>query len=526
MLVFCWVLAALAAWTAVETMPPNAWAAVGRHLLLEAHKRFVQSSNRIADSVRHRLHDMMATRFRQQTAVIDESGRFIAVLCTRRAGKTELVPTRLFKRADKYPGTVLYYVAITGKRARELMWGPLIQANDKYNLGWKTDATRQTLSRDGTEIRLVGADKMRELEKRRGDKASEVIVDEAQSFPPLVLNALIEDVLGPALADVQGTFVLLGTPGIVCAGRWYSITRNEDAVSRSKREDGWSVHEWSALDNPHVAANIAMEVAERERKMGKNNPTTIREWYGRWVNDTSALFYSYDPRRNNYEALPKGHTWIHVMGVDLGMDDAFAFVVWAFAETCEELYEVDSFSESGLTPSQWVAKVKKASETWNPVSIRVDTGGLGKAIVTEWQTRESLPIEAAEKAHKPAYVKLLNDDLLAGRVKVRANSPLAGEWSVLPKKEAERGKAPTLNPVEDPRFPNHVSDGGLYGWREALHYLGRSPDDEPEKGTPEAENHAAKKRKEAREDKAARAAEAEENDVWTTEDYEDIEEWG
>lgn len=509
------LLVAVLAWAVTEWAngrpPRHAVAAMGRHLLLEAHRRYVQPGLEKARAKVGRLGDMLATRFRQQIDVIQATGRYIAVLCTRRAGKTELVPGRLFTTADKHPGTVLYYVAITGKRARELMWKPLLEANDRYQLGWKTNETRLTLTRaDGTEIRLVGADKMRELEKRRGDKASIVIVDEAQSFPPVVLTALIDDVLGPALVDVRGTFVLLGTPGIICAGRWYEITRNEDDDSRSKREKRWDVYEWSALDNPHVSANVALEISERDENFGPDNPSTLREWRGRWVNDSSALFYAYNPKRNDYHVLPNV-TWTHVMGVDLGTDDAFAYCVWAFSEESRELYEVDSFSESGLTPSQWVQHIKSAADKWNPVSIRVDTGGLGKAIVTEWQDRESLPIEAAEKANKPAYVKLLNDDLLESRIKVRPGSPLANEWIVLPKKQPERGKSPPLTPQEDERFPNHVADCALYSWREALHYLGRNPKPREDANSAEAQNAAARRRKEEAEDRAARE---QEDDDW------------
>jgi hypothetical protein len=479
-----------------------------RHLTRELLRRVTHAPppQRGAGS---RIEDMLSTRFEKQREVIGCKARRIAAMCTRRAGKTELVPARLYSTAEKYPGTVLYYVGITGKRARELMWAPLTKANDFYALGWKTNETRQTLTHpDGTEIRLVGADDMRELEKRRGDKASIVIVDEAQSFPHAVLHALVEDIFGPALVDVRGTFMLLGTPGIVCGGFWYDVTRNEDDDSRAKRDARWTVFEWSALDNPHVAANVALEIAERDAAYGEDDPTTCREYRGRWVNDAGALFYRFDARRNTYDGtLPAGHTWAHVMGVDLGHDDAFAMEVFAFSDSHPDLFEVAFYKKAGLIPAQWAERIRDFQERYNPARIVVDTGGLGKAIVKEMQDRHSLPVEAAEKQSKAAYVRLLNGDLALGRVKVLVDSELAREWSVLPK-DADDPEA------EDPRFPNHCADAALYGWREALHFLGRHPDEQPDEGTPEWHEKQAAERKERHRAAFERRQRESQEDAW------------
>jgi hypothetical protein len=467
-----------------------------RQLLREGHRRWVAPTSSDAAQNRVRLAELLSTRFDKQQSVIACKERRTAVLGTRRAGKTELVPSVILATAEDYPGTVIYYVGITGKRARELMWGALTRVVDTYALSWTPNKTLGTLSRrDGSEIRLVGADNLSELEKRRGDKASLVVVDEAQSYPDAVLHALLEDIFGPALVDVRGRFLLLGTPGIICGGTWHDITRNEDDDSRTRRDPRWTVFEVSALDNPHVAGNVRLEVAERDAAYGAEDPTTNREYRGRWVNDSSALFYAFDERRNTYDGkLPEGHSWNHVVGVDLGHDDAFAYVVWAFSSSCPGLYEVASFKKPGLTPAQWAQRLREVVEAYTPARVVVDTGGLGKAIVEEWQTREALPVDAAEKSNKAAYVQLLNSDLRLGRVKALRDGPLAQEWSRLPK---DPDSPPGKPPSEDPRFPNHSADAGLYGWREALHWAGRTPDSVPDANSPEGQARAAEERKEA-----------------------------
>src|SRR5205807_2475481 len=111
---------------------------------------------------------------------------------------------------------------------------------------------------------------------------------------------------------------------------------------------------------------------------------------------------------------------------------------------------------------------KARVDTYRPERVVVDSGGLGKAFVEEMKQRHGLPVQAAEKTHKAAYVALLNGDLDASLVKVRRTGPLAGEWSVLAKDPDDPTK-------EAENLPNHCSDAALYGWREARHFLGRSP---------------------------------------------------
>jgi hypothetical protein len=408
-----------------------------------------------------------------------------AAFCTRRAGKTEAIPAYLHKAAAENPDCVIYYVGITGKRARELMWKPLTRFNKDFSLGCEVNKTLATLYHpNGAEIRLTGADDLEELGKKRGDKVALVVVDEAQAFPPRVLRALVDDVFWPALMDVEGSILLCGTPGVVCSGFWYEITRNEDANSRTLRLKGWEVHEWSGLDNlslnfkgQKIADRFRAELEAREARTGPGDPSTLREWRGQWVNDSSALFYAFNEERNCYIGkLPEGHVWLYVVGVDLGFDDAFALVVLAFSHTHGKVYEVESFKRSGLTSSQQVEKIREAVERWNPVAVKVDRSGAVKATVEDWRFKYGLPVEPADKAGKPAYVANLNAALMDGTFLLLKDGAVAGEMAVLPKDpEGPKDKPPR----EHPSFPNHASDAALYAWREAWQRMGEDKPPEP-----------------------------------------------
>lgn len=446
-----------------------------------------------------RLDAYLSTLFKQQQEVINCTSPLVAVFTPRRCGKTTLTPAKLFNTAEKNPGTVVYYVHPDGgPRARETLLGPDINLEhiaEEYRLPWKLDGIRNKLvnKKTGTEIRLRGADDMREAKKFRGDKVSLVVLEEVQNFPPTILKLLVDDVLGPALADVGGQLIAQGTPGEVCHGPWYEITRNENATSLEQRRRGWKVFEWSPLDNPHMmrpelgyqaALTIATKLLPFTDKqlvqlvnmlvhggaagraaveaIAALDPSTTREWFGKWVKDSASLFYAFDSTRHVYDGkLPRGHVWYYVAGVDLGTGDAYAYHVWAFSPTCDTLYEVESFSKVGLDAADWRTHTQAVIRRWNPVAVVVDEGGLGKGVADSWRNKYGMQVEPATKQHKNAAVATLNGELRANRVKVLAESVKEGvpagatatEWSALRK---DPRSPPDEPPREDPSQPNHA----------------------------------------------------------------------
>jgi len=481
-----------------------------------AERLRVRQLQQVQQNPMERLKEYVGTLFQKQREVLGCSARKVAVLCTRRAGKTHQVPAALFTAAEENPGCVILFIGRTRIRAKQLAWEGLLKANEAYRLGFTVNKSDLTLTHpsNGAQIRLVGADDKLAPEKLRGDKLAKVIIDETQSIPEDVLRTLVEDVLWQALLDVSGQLVLMGTPGYVCSGYWYSLTRNEDEKSRAQRAAGWVVFEWSGLDNTalnHKGQRIcdlfAAELAalEADPAKGPTHPSVVREMKGRWATDVGGLFYAFVVERNTYEGvLPRGHEWRKALGVDLGK--TFAIEVLAFSPTHPIIYEVDSLKVRESTPSVWLGHVQRFLEEHQPDVAVVDTGGLGAAIVEEWQA-EGLPVEPAEKVKRDSYIALLNADLENGKAKAKVGSALAGEWATLPKDpNTPPGKPPQPKPGHD----DHSADAALYAWRKARQLAGREDNPTPETGTPE---DAALKRQKAMQKHMARRQQWQE-DAW------------
>jgi hypothetical protein len=402
--------------------------------------------------------------FDKQLAVIDDKSKRKAVLTSRRAGKTHMLGALNVLGAMASPRLTAPYIALTRGHAKRLVWPVLHDLNRKYDLRMQMHEVdlRATLP-NGASIWLVGADDSREVEKLRGNAYARVSIDEAASFG-VRIKYLIKDVLRAALLDYDGELILAGTPGAACVGEFHDATTAADSR--------WSVHRWGITDNSrfprwHGKANWrdiaaqALRDAMTEEGWDYDNPTYQREWLGNWVRDDSSLVYHYDPK---HDAVQPADDLQCVMGVDLGHDDAFSIEVVGWSEYSPGAWELAAFKQSGLTVTDMAAMVREYKAQWSPRSIVADTGGLGKAIVEEFNKRHGLNVRPAEKAHKQEYIRMLNDDLRSGRVHIIPGGGLAQEWTVLQWAQGDGRR------IEDPRYDNHAADAFLYAWRESGHY--------------------------------------------------------
>lgn len=428
-----------------------------RAALTEVIKRFGDSSEVSKVEPITRTFNFSKDLFDKQLGLINDESKLKAALCGRRAGKTYSVCYYLIQEAYRLPDSICAYVALTRPSAKRLMWQEMKRANRRYNLGLRfNNAELVVTCPNNSQIFLAGANDEGDIDKLRGSAYRLVVLDECASFGPHI-ESLVEEVLEPALIDHDGTMVLIGTPNAACSGLFHYATTNPNS--------GYSVHHWTVLDNPHVPDAKEWLKRRMQRKgWGEDHPIYLREWCGRWVQSYDSLVYPFAEDKNIYTEPPSDVNF--VLGVDLGYEDATAFVIGAYSSDSPAFYIVDCKKESHLIPAEIAEEIRFYISRYNPSSIVMDTGGLGKSIAEEMKKRHGLPIRYAEKRNKAAYIELMGSDMRLGHVKVAPNSPIIDEWKLLQWDEDKR--------KEDGRYENHLCDAALYAWRESRHYLHKS----------------------------------------------------
>ncbi len=412
----------------------------------------------------------------QRDFVKDDSRNKIAV-CSRRAGKSYSIAFMLLQHALKHERSINPYITLTRDSGKDILWPALHDLNEKLDLGLRfRENTGDIILPNKSKIIIRGADDRRQIEKLRGPKYPVAVIDEAQGFPHF-LHDLIEDVLEPATLDYDGQIVVTGTPNSACAGAFYDLTT---------KAAGWSVHNWTLRDNPHIP-NVAdwLERKKEQKSWDDNNPTYLREYCGVWIRDSSCLVFEYTPERNvipsfKYDAADD---WDWVLGIDLGFNDPTAFVVLAYSEELRQAHVVESYKETGLIPSVVAAKVAALMAKYPLVKIVADTGGFGKGYAEEMRRRFSIPVQPAQKTQKQSYIEYMNGDLRAGTLLLCQdnNAELIDEMSLLQwdLDAMERGKMQ----MDRRRFHNHLCDALLYAWRECSHHHGEFEFEGPTPGT-------------------------------------------
>jgi len=202
-----------------------------------------------------------------QTEIYNSPARFKVVAAGRRFGKSHFAAYMLIIAAlrDEHKGHRLtaengvYYVAPTFDQAKRVMW-PKIRAlagyktqgglitNENINDGWI-----ELLS--GRRIYIKGADNPETL---RGMGYHYVVLDEYADMKPSVW----EEIIDPALMDVEGDALFIGTPK--GKNHFYQIFLG--ATEQSQGFEGWEAFHYKSLDNPFIPRSEIERLVKKSRK--------------------------------------------------------------------------------------------------------------------------------------------------------------------------------------------------------------------------------------------------------------------
>lgn len=413
-----------------------------------------------------------ADLFKEQIAFINDKSRFLNACCSRRAGKTSGIARKLRKVATGGWEHNALYVAKTTDQCKRIMWNVLLQVLKKYHKPkeYKTNASDLSIyfHKTNSFIWLKGAADSTQILKLLGIKIKLCVIDEAQSFPAY-LEYFIDEILSPALTDLQGQLMLTGTPNPTATGFFHDVCHLNT----------WAHHHWTIeqntfylstamQENPSIKSHMDIIEAEAARRGVTIEDAAIqRDYFGRWVKSSELQVYKYEKAKQDFTELPD-MVFEVVLGIDIGFDDSDAIVCFGFNKASRMCYFLEEYKKSKTDITTLAIEIKRFVAKWNPYVCVIDAGALGKKISVEMSTRHGLTLVAAEKERKAEYIALMNDDMHNGRIRIPYKSKLAQEMQMLcwDQDYFDEGKF-----IENPDFDNHCADAALYAWKWAYHYL-------------------------------------------------------
>jgi len=396
--------------------------------------------------------DFSDKRFEVQTTVLGDKARAQAWQCTRRAGKSTTFAKKALNRIVNNPGCKALYLALTLDSAKGILWDIVegeLDAKGIPHQDYKQEGRFEL--KNGSSLKFFGVDATyREMKRILGQAYACVGLDECGSMT-VDMETLVYQNIWPALSDHRGDLVLLGTPENIPRTFFQRVSEGKEQTL------AWSVHKWTAYDNPYMAAQWAEMIAD----LMKNDPGVVNtSWFkthylNLWCADDQLLILTID-KHNYVDELPEGELF-YVLGVDLGFDDASAFTVLAFNYLKRDIYVARSFKKPGMDFTDVANMINKLKSEFPIHKIVVD--GANKQGVEEIKKRHVINMQAAEKTDKNTHLRLLADDFKQGIIKI-----VRGECDDLVREAAGlQWKADFSG--EDPRCENHCVDSALYGWR-------------------------------------------------------------
>ena len=387
--------------------------------------------------------------------------RFLGALCTRRAGKTTVCAVKALNELATNPNKLGMYLALTDESVKDIFMPVATPLIYKYGLKCKVNKD-EIIFDNGSKLIICGANNARKIETFRGVKLLFCIVDEAASYDEKLLHYLIDEIVGPALSDLQGQLIMIGTPKAHCKGLFYEVTKGI--------QKGWDVKQWTAFENPYQARQHQLEIEAFcvRKQCDKNHPKLLREYYGQWIADDDSLmikpFYLKDP--GYYDT----NMWRSVIGVDFGFNDYTAFSVITWQRDNPVAYVAECYGKAGMSVSEIAKELQRLNSIYEPVSIVGDPAGASKIMMKEFADKYSIFMEPAEKTNKAHYIEILNDALINRELLLHPNTiKLQQEmktvvWNEDRTREFEGGTG----------YCDHL-DATLYGFRAAFAYIEKIP---------------------------------------------------
>ena len=208
------------------------------------------------------MSDLKISLLPWQKDVWSDEARFKVIAAGRRTGKSMLAAWQLLVKGLEADKGHVWYIAPTQQQARDIMWQQLLELGNPVISSSHVNNMQITLI-NGSKISLKGADRP---ETMRGVALKFVVLDEYADIKPTVF----EQILRPALADLKGHCIFIGTP----KGRNHFYDIYKMGQSKKPETKDWKSWHFTSFDNPildkeeiEVAKNTMSTFAFRQEFM-------------------------------------------------------------------------------------------------------------------------------------------------------------------------------------------------------------------------------------------------------------------
>jgi hypothetical protein len=416
-----------------------------------------------------------------------------AIAClVRQVGKSRVDAALLFIFSMLSESREQKCLYVTGAKidAERIMWATMKEINEEYNLGFKFNAQKLTVTHEHHkgEILLMGFDREDLIDSARGMKYAIVIADEVAFVNQDNLQVFLLEAIKAGRGAYAAPLVLTTTPGRKRKGFTFE-TLHEAKEGRGTFKNYW----WDQYDNIKYPLWRDIKDQEKRRKRvdqfledeaeeypkGKLDPAYRRENKAEWVEDDEDLILR--PSATSVISQPPtvDGDWRVCIAIDLGYVDDAAWLVLGYNRYVGVLYQLQEISKSKLGLTEVGELTNNLIDSYKGLveSVVVDTAAGGKGLIHDLQIKYGMWCKQAVKADKDAGFKVVNDLFDRGRLKLLDGSGVLDQaksvvWNEARTREKEGQKC-------------DLFDCLIYGSRESYAWIEETPPEKKDLSNPE-----------------------------------------
>lgn len=319
-----------------------------------------------------------------QLEIHEHPARFKVVAAGRRFGKSYLACVELILAAleetsasgKDLSNKEVYYIAPTFEQAKKIMWPLLKSLGRMEKEGGIIKSTYENTAVatliNGRRISIKGADRPDSL---RGVGISYAVLDEYAFMKPEVWELIVS----PALADVEGSALFIGTPE--GKNHFYELWRDAKEKTKEAYKDDWESWQFESLRNPTLSSK------EISRRIAGMSVSAARQEFGASFNSGGGVHL----REEWWKVAPEPKEGDYYIAVDLaGFSSAGSLKKGQLKLRDESSIAVVKVNTDGwhvkeIITGQWdvretALRIVKAYRDYQPIKLGVERGVLKNAV--------------------------------------------------------------------------------------------------------------------------------------------------